>query len=224
MIQGDIIVIGSRLREFRLRTNIKMPVVAAATGIAKETLYKWEKGTRPSNLAEYFKLKLYLDRMENIFEAERLDKEDQKPATLQLPLSFNKPAIPQTESKAAAGTVLIVNEDPVLIVDRISAPFIGMVEGVIEISGESMAPTFGSGNRIGISRLKDPTIIDYGKYYYIIDYNWHGMVRRIYQGENQNCIKLVSDNADQEKFPPVERSWGQIACIFKIIASINLFK
>ncbi|WP_207515003.1 LexA family transcriptional regulator [Longitalea luteola] len=213
--------IGHRLKAFRQRSNIKMPAIAAATGLAKETLYKWEKGTRPSNLNDYFKLKAYLDKMEHQLEINRLDMEDQKPATMRLPFSRDKLAVPQTDGKAAAGTVTVHNNEPELIVDRITAPFLGAVEGVVEVTGESMEPTFRNGCRIAVSRLYDNRIIEPGKYYYIIDYNYHGLVRRVYVGEDENSIKLISDNADQIRYPPIERNWQQIAGIFKVIASIT---
>ncbi|WP_207511066.1 LexA family transcriptional regulator [Longitalea luteola] len=220
MIQGDILTIGSRLREFRLRTNIKMPAVAAATGIAKETLYKWEKGTRPSNLQEYFKLKSYIDKTENKLEIERLDLEDKKHATLGLPLNGGKPAIPQMDGKVAAGTIIITDNEPQLIVDRITAPFLGAAEGVVEVVGQSMEPTFVNGCRIVISRLKDYRMLHWGLYYYIIDTNWHGIVRRVYQADGQNSLSLGTDNPDQLKYPPIEISLDQIESIFKVSAAI----
>jgi glycine dehydrogenase subunit 2 len=55
--------IGIRLKEFRERKKIKMPAIEAATGISKENLYKWEKGTKPSDVNDYLKLKAYLDEM-----------------------------------------------------------------------------------------------------------------------------------------------------------------
>ncbi|WP_205513024.1 LexA family transcriptional regulator [Longitalea arenae] len=220
MIQGEIIMIGSRLRELRLRTNIKMPAVAAATGIAKETLYKWEKGTRPSNIAEYFKLKSYIDMTENKLEIERLDQEDKKPATLKLPLKSGKPAPPQTDGKAAAGTIAIADDEPQLIVDRITAPFLGAAEGVVEVVGQSMEPTYVNGCRIVISRLKDYRNLHWGLNYYIIDTNWHGIVRRVYKADDENSLCLVADNPDQLKYPPIEISLDQIEAIFKVRAAI----
>lgn len=212
--------IGVRLKEFRERTRTKMPAVAAITGIAKETLYKWEKGTKPSDINEYFTLKSYLDRMENILEEEIIAFENQKPATVRLPFNKNRLPVPQTDGKAAAGTVKLVDNEPELIVDRINAPFLGDVEGVIEVIGDSMEPTFKSGCRVAITRLKDYRILDWGLYYYIIDTNWKGLVRRVYQGDIPNTIRLVSDNPHQERYPPIQRSWNQIEGIFKIIAWI----
>lgn len=215
--------IGKRLKDFREKSKIKMPAIATATGIAKETLYKWEKGTKPSNINEYFRLKSYLDKMENILEEEQLKLEYQKPATLRLPFNRNRLPVPQTEGKAAAGTVTFVDNEPELIVDRINAPFLGTGEGVIEVMGESMAPTFINGCRVVIIRLNDYRILNWGHYYYIIDKNWQGTVRRIYQGDIPNTIRLVSDSPHQEKYPPVQLQWDHIQAIFKIVALILKF-
>src|SRR5581483_12446999 len=110
--------IGSRLRVYREKTKARMPEIEAATGISKETLYKWEKGTRPSNLTDYMALKSYLDKMESSLEQDEFIFETQKPATLRLPLDPNRQSIPQTSGRASAGTVVIIDNEPELIVDR----------------------------------------------------------------------------------------------------------
>jgi len=215
--------IGVRLREFRKRSDISMPAIASATGISKETLYKWEKGTKPSNIEDYYKLKVYLDKEENRLENESFEIEVQKPATLRLPLNTAGPAVPQADGKAASGTIIFTNNEPELIVDRINAPFLGFVEGGIEVIGHSMEPTFFNGCRITITRLSDNQTLNWGQYYYIIDTSWRGIVRRVYQSDKENCIRLVSDNPDQVKYPPIERSPDQIKAILIVGASITKF-
>ncbi|THU40807.1 LexA family transcriptional regulator [Niastella caeni] len=212
--------IGKRLKEFRERSKIKMPTISAITGIARETLYKWEKGTKPSDIQEYFRLKSYLDKMENKLEEEQLLLEYQKPTTLRLPFNRKRIAVPQTEGRIAAGTIIFSDNEPELIVDRINAPFLGEGEGVIEVTGDSMAPTFINGSRIVLIRLIDYRILEWGKYYYIVDKNWQGFIRRIYQGDLPNTIKLVSDSLNQEKYPPIHRQWEQIEAIFRVTAGI----
>lgn len=213
--------IGKRLREFRERSNIKMPAIAASTGIAKETLYKWERGTRPSDINEYLKLKAYLDKMEDKVEEDVLGFEARKPATLRLPLNTNRLPVPQADGKAVAGTIVFSNNEPELIVYRVNAPFLGLAEGVIPVFDESMAPLFRNGCGVAIVRLKFMQQLHWGYHYYIIDKNWHGIVRRIYPGEEGNDIKLVSDNPDQ--YPPFQRSWDQITAVFRIVATILQF-
>ena len=147
--------------------------------------------------------------------------ENRKPATLRLPLNTNSKPIPQVDGKFAAGTVIVINNEPELIVDRIHAPCLGYVEGMIEITGNSMEPTYTNGCRIAIARLNDYRLLNWGQFYYILDKNWQGIVRRVYESENKDSIKLVSDYADQIISPPFYRYWNEIAAIFKIIACIN---
>jgi hypothetical protein len=83
-----------------------------------------------------------------------------------------------------------------------------------------MEPTFKNGCRVAIIRLKEPRTLNWGECYFIIDNNWLGAVKRIYPGETANSIKLVSDNPNQAKFPPIIRQWNQITAIFKVQAGI----
>jgi phage repressor protein C with HTH and peptisase S24 domain len=213
--------IGTRLREFSERSHIKMPVIALATGIAKETMYKWEKGTKPSDINDYFTLKAYLDKMENKLDDEIIEFENKKPATLRLPLNHRKAAMSHLDGKASAGTVIFTDNEPELIVDRINAPFMGYVDGAVEVTGESMEPTLKNGCRVVINRLQDAHILNWGDYYLIIDINLQRTVKRIYQGSARDTIILVSDNPDQVTFPPVERRKEHIMGIFKVVASIS---
>ncbi|MBO9200999.1 MULTISPECIES: LexA family transcriptional regulator [Niastella] len=212
--------IGQRLKAFREKSKIKMPAIAAQTGIAKETLYKWEKGTKPSDINDYFRLKSYLNKMEGQVDEELLEQDYQMPTTLRLPLSPNRLPVPQTDGKFASGTIFFFNNEPELIVDRLNAPFLGPLEGAIEVNGESMAPTFSSGCRVVIFRLNNYRILDWGAHYYIIDKNWQGSVRRVYEGQTENSLRLVSDNPNQDKFPPIQRQWDHIEAIFRVIAGI----
>jgi hypothetical protein len=200
-----------------------MPFIAALTGIAKETLYKWEKGTKPSDINDYFKLKMCLDKLENKQEEESFEIENKQPATLRLPLMNAGPAIPQSDGKAASGTVIFSNNEPELIVDRINVPCLGTVEGSIEIIGNSMEPFFCNGCRIAITRLSEYRSLEPDQYYFIIDINWQGIVRWVYQGEKDNSIRLVADNPDQLRYPPIERSLDQIKAILKVGAAIIKF-
>lgn len=213
--------LGERLRAYQKRANVKMKVIAEATSIPIGNLYKWAQGHKPGNAYDYNKLKAYLDAMENkpVEEAAPIYI-TQPPATMHLPLDPQAPAKAQISGKAAAGTVVINNDHPELVVDRIDAPFLGEVEGVVEMAGDSMEPTFINGSRIAITRLKNPSILDWGECYYIINKNWLGLVRRIYF-ESTDSLRLVADYTDQNKYPPIIRFWNEIEAIFKIKAVIQ---
>jgi hypothetical protein len=143
-----------------------------------------------------------------------------KPPTIWLPLNPNLMPVPNTDGNAIAGAIIKINGEPGLIVDRINVPSFGCIDGVIEVNGESMTPTFANGSRIGIVRLNDNKIINWGSCCYIIDKNWCGLVRRVYQGETSDKLLLVADHPDQELFPPAIRNWDQIEAIYNIKLTI----
>jgi len=212
--------IGIRLKEFRSRTGVKMPEIEKATGISKDNLYKWEKGSIPRHSDDFIRLRDYLDKMEKEFPDSPHVYEPQRTTTLRLPLNPHKVAISQVGGKVSAGTVTIENDEPELIVDRIDAPFLGHVEGVLEVTDESMEPTFKKGCRIAITRLKDPQIIYWGECYFIIDKNGQGSLKRLYKGTTDDNILLVSDNPNKEKYPPTELKINKIEAILKVKACI----
>ena len=58
--------IGTKLKNYRGKWRIKMREIAQDTGISAESLYKWEKGTRPSDSNLSAKLEAYLAYREKI--------------------------------------------------------------------------------------------------------------------------------------------------------------
>jgi len=121
--------IGKRLKEFRIKYQITIPEISRATGIAKENLYKWERGAKPSDVTWYNKLTDYLDKMElaagdgGISEAAMQYKNQfRRVVTMRVPLWGDAKPVPYLTGNIAAGTVVLINEQPELIVDRIEAP------------------------------------------------------------------------------------------------------
>ena len=97
---------------------------------------------------------------------------------------------------------------------------LGQIDQLVEITGDCMFPTFKAGSLVVLKTLLNPERLYRAEYYYIIDSNGQGIVRRVYASEIQNCIKLVSDYPDQSKYPPISISWSQIKAIYKVKAEI----
>ena len=76
------------------------------------------------------------------------------------------------------------------------------------------------GSLIAVSSLLDPLLITWAECYYVVDKNGLGNVRRVYASTIENSIKLSADNPDQQKYPPINRSWNHIAAIYKVRAEI----
>ena len=217
--------IGRRLKEFRKRKNIKMPAIAEATGISKENLYKWEKGTKPSDFDQLQTLIEYINNTDNapdqVAEDPKLIKKTKPSSTTFLTgifLSQDEESVLLYDNNAAPGNVIIINKQPILVASRIDAPVIGDVDGVIPVTGDSMEPRFRSGNFIAIKKLRFTRIINAGSFYYIIDKNNIGLIRRVRPAGEPNSIILISENG--KDYPEITRRMDEILAIFSIEAVI----
>jgi transcriptional regulator with XRE-family HTH domain len=218
--------IGKRLKEFRKKKKIKMPAIAAATGISKENLYKWEKGTKPSDFALYNRLVEYLDFMDNGFDQVTEDPKwvgNKKAKTTSsfltgIFLAQDEDSFLLYDNNAAPGNIIIINDQPILVASRIEAPVIGDVDGVVPVTGDSMEPKFRSGNWIAIKKLRFTRIINAGFFYYIVDKNHKGLIRRIRPGAEANSIILSAENS--KDYPETTRKMDEVLAIFSIEAVI----
>lgn len=129
--------------------------------------------------------------------------------------------VPMYNTKAAAGTIALVQDEPELILEFVDMPFVGMVDGAIEVVGDSMSPSFKNGARAAVRKLEDKTLLAWGEVYYIIDSNYEGYVKRVYEGQDESHIVLRSDNPDKEMYPAFKRKWENIVAIFKVKADIT---
>jgi transcriptional regulator with XRE-family HTH domain len=219
--------IGKRLKEFRKRKNIKMPAIAEATGISKENLYKWEKGTKPSDFDQLQTLIEYINNMDiapdQVAEDPTfLNTKKAKPSSTTfltgIFLSQDEESVLLHDNNAAPGNVIIINKQPILVASRIDAPVIGDVDGVIPVTGDSMEPRFKSGNLIAIKKLRFTRIINAGSFYYIVDKNHIGLIRRVRPAGETNSIILIAENG--KDYPEITRKMDEILAIFSIEAVI----
>ncbi|HEY8898643.1 MAG TPA: S24 family peptidase [Niastella sp.] len=218
--------IGKRLKEFRKRKNIKMPAIAAATGISKENLYKWEKGTKPSDFDQLQTLMEYINNMDNAPEVAEdpklINTKKAKPSSSTfltgIFLSQDEESVLVHDNNAAPGNVILINKQPILVASRIDAPVIGDVDGVIPVTGDSMEPRFKSGNLIAIKKLRFTRIINAGSFYYIVDKNHIGLIRRVRPAGETNSIILIAENGND--YPETTRRMDEILAIFSIEAVI----
>ena len=73
------------------------------------------------------------------------------------------------------------------------------IEYVIRATGNSMYPTFSSGDILACKKIRDILFFQWGKIY-VIDSSQGALVKRVFEGENPDLILLVSDN--KEEYPP----------------------
>lgn len=145
----------------------------------------------------------------------------QKALQYRISLKENKRPVPVMNVKAAAGTIALIQDEPELIVEYLDVPFVGMVDGAIEVVGESMLPTLSPGARAAVKKLEDKTLLNWGEVYYVIDSNYEGYIKRLYPGSDESHITLRSDNPNPTLYPPIARKWEHIIAIFKVKADIT---
>ena len=124
---------------------------------------------------------------------------------------------PVFNTRASAGHAILFNDRPELIAEYVDIPFIGKSDGVIEIVGQSMSPTYVNGTRIAVRKLEDKQLIYPNECYYIIDVNYDGRVKRLIKSEKEDHIVLRSDN---KEYPDVELPWSKIISVCKILCRI----
>lgn len=216
--------IGDRLKELRKKKNIKMPAIAKATGISKENLYKWEKGTKPSDFALYNKLVEFLDKVEStpdyVFEEPKANNGKHTKQTVPslftgIYLTTDEDALPLADGNAPGITTL--NDKPLLVGWRIDAPVIGNFDCVIAVTGDSMEPKFKSGSWIALKKLRFTKILNGGYYYYIVDKNLQGLLRRVQPSAENNSIILIAEN---DQYPEIVRKMEDVLAIFSVEAVI----
>jgi len=215
--------IGQRLKLVRSRTNTKMPAIAAATGISKENLYKWEKGTKPSDFEQLKKLEAYLNDLEKKAPEELEDfrlisAKNGQPSPVSLLtgiyISENAKALPLSDESGVPGNIIIVNEKPVLIVRRNDCSIIGAVDGLIQVTGESLDCRYARGSWIAVRKLKFNHIINDGYHYYVIDKNLQAILGKLRHSAADKAIVLYGDH------PGINRSMDDILAIFSVEAGI----
>jgi len=73
----------------------------------------------------------------------------------------------------------------------------GGVEFVIRVSGSSMYPKYSNGDILACRRVYDILFFQWGKTYVIDSISQGIMVKRIYKSDDDDYIKLVSDNKER---------------------------
>lgn len=195
----------------------RIPVLKLSkeSGIPSYRIYKWIDGKAAPKEEDSQKLKNWLA------SAREGRVVDQVPEFTKFRTSLFDNCLTPLIDGPAAGTIEKIDGDAVIFLDYLKAPFIGEIDGAIEVTGDAMIPTFIPGSRIAIQRLDDPKIFYQGEIYFLIDANLFGIVRRMYEGEGAGTVLLVADNPDRNKYPAVKRSWNDIKAVFKVKADIN---
>jgi DNA-binding XRE family transcriptional regulator len=203
------------IRELRGKFNLTQNQLAEGTGIPRTRIAKWEQGKGSPKMTDSKVLQEFFADMGTNSHKETASN---KITRFQFSGNTNKfNSIPVYNTRAFAGLNPIIQDHPELIIEYVDIPFIGKADGVIEISGESMYPTYKNGTRIAVRKLEDKQLVYYGECYYIIDKNFDGKIKRLFAGRDPEHLILKSDN---DKFPDIEWLWENVISVCKILCRI----
>jgi hypothetical protein len=212
-------------------TGITVKELAYDLGVARSNLYKWKASANPRDHHVFDRMVRKLDKIlanpsnfrrinEIVYSIEN-SKDEIQP--LFVSIYLNQDDLPElyTGNSAIPGSVIDVNGKTALIAYRNSSPLFGNADGLITIAGDSMAPVFKNGSIIAIKKAKSNKMLVAGNYYFIIDTDNVGLLRRVVTVEDEKEILLVSDNGREH--PPLIRNLNDIQAIFKIVLMIIQF-
>lgn len=92
------------------------------------------------------------------------------------------------------------------------------IRSTIYVQDESMFPTFLERSPLIIEQLQDPTQIQPGQIYYIVDHSMQGFLRRVSLDHHQDYIRLTCDNADKQRWPAHYMRLVAVWAIFRVIS------
>lgn len=92
-------------------------------------------------------------------------------------------------------------------------------EFIIRVSGSSMYPKYSNGDLLGCKKIKDILFFQWGKIY-VLDTSQGTLVKRIYEHENDDFVKLVSDNKDV--YPPFVIPKSDIRSLSIVVGVVRL--
>lgn len=214
------------------KTGMTYKELAKHLGVSKDNFYKWKDSSNPRNPRQYQQVMKGLDELLEKAEAETMAQDASvkyiiQPTILKQPIKHSLVSIPLSndgddpvpyiDENAGPGSVITIKERPALIAYRNESLVIGEVDGLIAVNGDSMEPRFKSGSWIAIKKLKYIRVINAGYYYYIIDVNSKGLLRKVVLSSESNSITLLPENAN---YPTMIKRWDEVLAVFSIEAVV----
>lgn len=201
-------------REFYANTGISRGTLESKTGITEDVMTKF--------IATYPEVSIYWlitgrGSMIRKNESATAVVSDDNSGYSNTPVRCKSiPLIPQS---AMAG---ILNGDNPQIMDyecdRYVIPSLSGADFLITVKGNSMSPTYSSGDLVACKKLKRDTFFQWNKTY-VLDTDQGALIKRVQPGKDQEHITIVSDNKD---YAPFELAVEHIYSIALVVGMIRM--
>lgn len=134
--------------------------------------------------------------------------------------SHNTEGVPLVELTASAGmgnlTEAIATAD---VEDHYTIPAFGKVDFLIRASGDSMAPSYNSGDIMACRIIAEPTFLQWGRAYVLATKDQGTITKRITPGTTTETITIISDNPSYKPFEIEKKQITGYALVVGIIRS-----
>lgn len=216
-----------KIKSVIAKTGMNYKQLAKKLGVSIHNMYKWKDASNPRDHKEYEMIVKKLDDLlagttetrsedprRNYITQSKDNTQPAKPLMVSIQLSEDDDTTAYTDEKAVPGSVITINGKSALIAYGNNLPLLGEVDGLISVKGESMEPRYKSGSWIAIKKLKFTRMITAGDYYYIIDKNEKGLLRKVRPSGENNSIILIAEN--HAGYPEITYNLDDILAIFSI--------
>jgi phage repressor protein C with HTH and peptisase S24 domain len=207
--------IGLRLKEKRKEKGLSVQALGVLLDIPPDRIYKWEKGTKPSDIEDYKKIDAFLhDNLETFPINSKVDVSNLESFTerrRKQKVKENPYLVPFMPVKAQAGYVRAIDQEVFIdTLERYALPPGVNPQGAVwrywEVEGDSMEPAFHSGDIILTSQVHQLDWENLRNFYlYVIVTQDRVLFKRLY-AKNELEWVLISEN--EELYPqqllPVE--------------------
>lgn len=105
------------------------------------------------------------------------------------------------------------------LIDRYVVPDLGCVDWMIHVQGESMVPTYESGDIIACKMLHNLQEVHWGNIYVVASQDKGLVVKRLFSSQTEEAILAVSDN---EAFHPFDIRKEDILGIASVVGSVRV--
>lgn len=221
--------IGLRLKEKRKELNLSVPALGLHLQIPPDRIYKWEKGTKPSDMGDYKKIERFLESGLETFPRETEPTQASEPTQPYLnhrqeqKMTVSTYMVPLVPIKAQAG--YITSHELTDFIEKLEK--FPMAPGInprghewrwFEVAGESMEPTLFEGDYILCSLVNQEDWRNLEDFYlYCIVTVGNMWVKRIVKTKN-GTIVLHSDNT---KVKQRDLNLEEIREIWKVRRHLN---
>lgn len=103
--------------------------------------------------------------------------------------------------------------------DRYIIPSMSGADFLIPVKGDSMQPTYNSGDLVACKRLKRDSVFFQWNKAYVLDTDQGALIKRVQPGHDEEHIKIVSDNSD---YAPFELETEHIYAIALVVGMIRM--